>query len=72
MFVLRLLPVVEIAVTQYSHCEYWLNAFAHILVVELGLTGLTSTSRNVRRTFHVPSFLFQILRTVKDFPTVHF
>ena len=23
--------------------------------VELGLTGLTSTSRNVRRTFHVPS-----------------
>ena len=55
MFVLRLLPVVELAVTQYSHCEYWLNAFAHILVVELGLTGLTSTSRNVRRTFHVPS-----------------
>ena len=24
-------------------------------VVELGLTGLTSTSRNVRRTLHVPS-----------------
>ena len=23
--------------------------------VELGLTGLTSTSRNVRRTFHIPS-----------------
>ena len=50
MFVLCLLPVVELglvrlkfykvelAVTQHSHCEYWLNAFAHILVVELGLT----------------------------------
>ena len=24
-------------------------------VVELGLTGLTSTSRKVRRTLHVPS-----------------
>ena len=46
---------VKLAVTQHSHCEYWLNAFAHILGVELGLTGLTSTSRNVRRTFHVPS-----------------
>ena len=41
---------VKLAVTQYSHCEYWLNAFAHILVVELGLTGLTSTSRSSRTT----------------------
>ena len=64
---------VMLTVTQHSHCEYWLNAFAHILgvefglvscgvefvfascEVELGLTGLTSTSRNVRRTLHVPS-----------------
>ena len=45
---------VMLTVTQHSHCKYWLNAFAHILEVELGLTGLTSTSRNVRRTFHVP------------------
>lgn len=22
---------VELSVTQHSHCEYWLNAFAHIL-----------------------------------------
>ena len=59
---------VVLTVTQHSHCEYWLNAFAHILgvefglvscgvefvfascEVELGLTGLTSTSRSIRTT----------------------
>ena len=38
--------------------------------VELAIAEMASTSRNVRRTFLVPSLLFQILRTVKDFPVV--
>ncbi len=62
MFVLCLLPVVELglvrlkfykvelAVTQHSHCEYWLNAFAHILGVELRKAETTSTSTNIRTT----------------------
>ena len=41
MFVLRLLPVVEIGLT---FCE-----------VELDLAEMACVSRNIRRTFHVPS-----------------
>ena len=35
----------------------FLRLMSRILVVELGLTGLTSTSRDVRGTFHVPSVI---------------
>ena len=41
-------------------------------VVELAIAEMACVSRNVCRTFHVPFLLFQILRTVKDFPTFHF
>ena len=40
--------------------------------VEFAIAEMACVSRNVRRTFHVPFLLFQILRTVKDFPTFHF
>ena len=60
MFVLRLLPVVELgltfceaelSVTQHSHCEYWLNAFAHILGVEFVFAEIASTSQTIRTSF---------------------
>ena len=35
--------------------------------VELDLAEMACVPRNIRRTFLVPSLLFQILRTVKDF-----
>ena len=40
--------------------------------VELDLAEMACVPRNIRRTFLVPSLLFQILRTVKDFPVFHF
>ena len=42
-----------------SHCEsvFYFCLSASYPVVEFGLTGLTSTSRNVRRTLHVPSVI---------------
>ena len=61
MFVLCLLPVVELGLFKLE-----------FFVVELAIAEMACVSRNVRRTFHVPSLLFQILRTVKDFPTFHF
>ena len=50
---------VMLTVTQHSHCEYWLNAFAHILGVEFGLVScgvelaiaeMACVSRNIRTT----------------------
>ena len=71
-----------------SHCEGFCTAlqvaygkartviaykrFCSHPVVELAIAEMACVSRNVRRTLHVPSLLFQILRTVKDFPTFHF
>ena len=40
----------KLTVIQHSHCEYWMNAFAHILIVELVLAEMACVSRNVRTT----------------------
>ena len=43
--------VVELAITQHSHSEYWLNAFAHILGVEFVFAEIASTSQTIRTSF---------------------
>ena len=41
------------------------QAFSHILVVELAIAEIASTSRNVRRTFHVP-FGVRVQRSISE------
>ena len=42
--------------THNSHCELWPSVRPRILfVVELAIAEMACVSRNIRRTFHVPS-----------------
>ena len=63
------------SLTLFWSSDSFLNAFSHILEVELAIAEMACVSRNVRRTLHVPSGV-PVQRSISErdvsYPVVEF